>query len=181
MMSWVSLLLEAVLAFLMIALIVYCIRLNRRLTLLRSQNAEFTDMMAGLREASERAEQSVQHLKATGLSVERSLRSAIEDAGRARADLSRLLATASPVAAPSEASEQPVRQQGMASAAAASRRKEPRGEGRRGQVKRDMLLGEPSPASGDTGMARPPAGRPRTREEAEETVLQVIRSARTGS
>jgi hypothetical protein len=181
MMSGVSLLFEAVLATLMVALIVYCIKLNKRLSLLRNQNAEFADMMVGLGEASERAEQSVQHLKAAGLSAERSLRSVIEDAAVAQADLSRLVA-ASPQVTATQTSQpeqyQTVPSQSVSSAADAF-------EGpHREKIQRDMLIGEPSLASDkpgdDQGSAPRLPSRPKTREEAEETVLQAIRSARVG-
>ena len=178
MMSWVSLLFEAGLATLMVALIVYCIKLNKRLSLLRNQNAEFADMMAGLRETSERAEQSVQHLKVAGLLAERSLRSVIEDAAVAQVDLSRLVATSSQVTAPQVPQPQQhkaVPAQSASSAADASE------ESRREMVQRDMLIGEPPSSSNKQGPATPPPGRPKTREEAEETVLQAIRSARVGT
>jgi hypothetical protein len=176
MMSWVSLLFEAGLATLMVALMVYCIKLNRRLSLLRDQNAEFADMMAGFNEASERAEQSVQHLKVAGLSAERSLRSVIEDAAVAQADLSRLVATSSQLAAAPEPPQRhaaPV--QSVTSTADASERP------RRENVQRDMLVGEQPLSPDKQGSVTPPPGRPKTREEAEETVLQAIRSARVGT
>ena len=178
MMSWVSLLFEAGLATLMVALIVYCIKLNKRLSLLRNQNAEFADMKAGLREASERAEQSVQHLKVAGLSAERSLRSVIEDAAVAQVDLSQLVATSSQLTAPQVPRPQQhkdVPAQSVSSAPDAA-------EGlRREKIQRDVLFGEPPLSSDKQGSVTPPPGRPKTREEAEETVLQAIRSARVGT
>lgn len=167
MMSWVSLLFEAGLATLMVALIVYCIKLNKRLSLLRSQNAEIADMMVGLRDASERAEQSVQHLKSAGLSAERSLRSAIEDAAVAQAALVRLAVPSSPAAGPQVQREPPDSSTLTRSVASAS--DAPEGP-RREKVERDMLIG-----------GSPPPSRPKTREEAEESVLQAIRSARVGT
>ena len=188
MMSWVSFLFEAGLATLMVILIIYCIKLNRRLSLLRSQNADIADMIAGLREASERAEQSVQHLKAAGLSAERSLRSAIEDAAVAQVDLSQLVATSSQITAPQMPQSQPYNTVAAQSLSAAA--DVPKGllrevdayEGaRREKIKRDMLIGEPPSSTNRQESATPPPARPKTREEAEETVLQAIRSARVGT
>ena len=179
-MSWVSLLFEAGLATLMVALIVYCIKLNKRLSLLRNQNAEFADMMAGLREASERAEQSVQHFKVAGLLAERSLRSVIEDAAVAQVDLSRLVATSSQVTAPQVPQRQPQQYKAVPAQSASSAADASEGP-RREKVQRDMLIGEPPSSSNKQGPVTPPPSRPKTREEAEETVLQAIRSARVGT
>ena len=179
MMSWVTLSFEVGLATLMVALIVYCIKLNKRLSLLRNQNDEFADMIVGLREASERAEQSVQHLKAAGLTAEISLRSVIADAAVAQVDLSRLVAVSSqaaalPVPQPPQRKAEPA--QSVSSAAEVPE------ESRRQKVRRDMLIGEPASPSNKQGSETPPIPvRPKTREEAEETVLQAIRSARVGT
>lgn len=176
MMSLVSLLFEAVLATLMVALIVYCIKLNRRLSLLRDQNAQFVDMISGLDEASERAEQSVQHLKAAGLSAESSLRSVIADAVVAQADLAQLVATSSQFASPP--APQPQQPEAAPAHSIPSTADNSRGAHRE-KIQRDMLIGE-VPVSSDQHLS-PPPNRPETREEAEETVLQAIRSARVGT
>jgi hypothetical protein len=182
MMSWVSLLLDAGLATLMVALIVYCIKLNRRLSLLRNQSAEFADMMTGLNEASARAEQSVQHLKAAGLSAEKSLRSVIAEAAVKQADLSRMAASAPQAAAPQAV---PTPQQNTAPAnrvppVEAPRADNPEQPGR-AKVQRDILIGDGGAPTETSEPAPPPAVRPKTRQEAEETVLQAIRSARVGT
>jgi len=111
----------------------------------------------------------------------------IDEAAVAREDLSRLVATSSRVAAPQ--APQPQRHkaaptQSVLSAADIS-------DGlRREKVQRDMLIGEPQLSSDERGPERgdkqgsvtpQPSGRPKTREEAEETVLQAIRSARVGT
>lgn len=178
MMSWVSLLFEAVLATLMVALIIYCIKLNRRLSLLRDQNAQFVDMISGLGEASERAEQSVQHLKAAGLSAERSLRSVIADAVVAQADLTRLTATSSQITGSPAA--QPQRDNAVLAQSAPTAADASNGPHRE-TIQRDMLIGEPPLSSDHQVSPTPPPTRPKTREEAEETVLQAIRSARVGT
>jgi len=178
MMSWVSLLFESILAALMVALIVYCIKLNRRLALLRNQNAEFADMMTGLQGASERAEQAVHHLKAVGLSAERSLRSVIGDAAVAQADLARLVEASSRLTA--AVAQAPQRSDGQA-AQPVSPAPDAAHPARRERVQRDMLMDALASSSEKAGSRTESPGRPRTREEAEETVLQAIRSARVGT
>ena len=175
MIPWLSILFEAGMAALMAALIVYCVKLNRRLTTLRSQDAEINQLIASLRDAAERADVSVQRLKAAGLAAERSLRSAIEDAPAVQARLTRpapaqdAVGTTAPGARSVAAPSSPVR-----TGAAAGR-----GSAPAKRAKRDMLMaGEPSPQRG--AAAAVPAERPTTREEAEETLLQAIRSARGG-
>lgn len=163
---WVSLLLEACMAALMAALIVYCVKLNRRLALLREQGAEIRELVTGLRDASERADLSVQRLKAAGLAAERSLRGAIEDASTMRASLAGLSSDAAARPAPARPADKPIaaapRPGAMAPAAGPAREK------------RDMLMGAAQPAGGQA----PATVRPRTREEAEDSVIQAIRSAR---
>jgi hypothetical protein len=178
MMPWVTLWFEAGLATLMVVLIVYCIKLNKRLSLLRNQNAEFADMMIGLKESSERAEQSVQHLKAAGLSAERSLRSVIDDATAVQAALMRQVSKSSKAFA----SERIVPQSGKAAPEnGASARPDTPKEPRQEKVKRDMLIGEKAAPSENMVAVSPSPERPKTRQEAEETVLQAIRSARVGT
>ena len=177
MMSSVALLFEAGLATLMVVLIVYCIKLNKRLALLRNQNAEFADMMVGLANASDRAEQAVQHLKAAGLSAERSLRTAIEDAAIAQAGLAR-----SSEASPRATAPPIARQQQAASAEPSSSGIENPKEPRREKIRRDMLIGKADPDLDKQTLPKlSQAVRLKTREEAEETVLQAIRSARVGT
>ena len=187
MISWVSLLFEAGLATLMVALIFYCIKLNRRLSLLRNHNTEIADMIAGLRDASERAEQSVQRLKAAGISAERSLRSAIEDAAVARDDLARHVAASSQLQSSADQLDSTTSRPAGTSSSAPQFQTQPEIPGRpaadfadppgRERVERDMLIGEPLPSDGPV----PAPERPKTREEAEESVLQAIRSARAGA
>jgi hypothetical protein len=165
---WVSLVLDACMAALMAALIVYCVKLNRRLALLRDQGNEIRELVAGLRDASERAELSVQRLKAAGLAAERSLRAAIEDAARTpTAFAGRPAAAATP--------PPPERMDGKPRASAA--RAETSAAARSTREKRDMLL---AAATSADGQVPAPAAqvRPRTREEAEDSVIQAIRSAR---
>ncbi len=163
--SWASLLLEGGMAVLMAALIGYCVKLNRHLSLLRNQDSEIRDLIAGLRDASERADVSVQRLKAAGLAAERSLRSAIEEASAKRLELVGLAsgATSRPADRAQEETAAPTR--GATSAAPS----------RPAPEKRDMLMTATAQSAAHPPV---PATRPRTREEAEESVIQAIRSAR---
>lgn len=173
MIPWLSIVFEAGMATLMVALIVYCVKLNRRLVVLRSQDAEINQLIAGLRDASERAEQSVQRLKAAGLSAERSLRTAIEDATAAQSRLAR-------TAAGRRQAEQP----GPEAAATGSPTGATVETGAAPQprrARRDMLMGQSAPSPASTTAGGLAQERPRTREEAEETLLQAIRTARGGA
>ena len=79
-MSYFTIVFEVGLAVLMIVLIIYCVILNKRLAAIRSQDTDIQAMTASFEAASQRAEESVGHIKAAGLAAERSLRVAIEDA-----------------------------------------------------------------------------------------------------
>jgi hypothetical protein len=166
---WMSLLLEAGMAVLMTALIVYCVKLNRRLSLLRSQDAEIKELIAGFREASERAELSVQRLKAAGLAAERSLRGAMEDAAAMRTELAGLASAAPTRPPPGATPGKPTAEDALTGASSAVDQAV--------RAKRDMLMAAASP-SRERMPAAPAPVRPRTREEAEESVIQAIRSAR---
>ncbi len=86
-MSLLSFVFEGVLAALMVVLIVYCVKLNRGLTAIRSSDPKINELIGSLVEAADRAEASVAQLKAVGVAQERALRAAIEDAEVLRADL----------------------------------------------------------------------------------------------
>lgn len=86
-MGLVSFVFDGVLAVLMILLIVYCVKLNRGLVAIRSSDTQINDLIGRLIEASDRAQASVQQLKAVGVAQERALRTAIADADAARARL----------------------------------------------------------------------------------------------
>jgi len=58
---------DGVLCVLMVMLIVYCVKLNRGLTAIRSSDVEINKLIASLIEASDRAETSVAQLKAAGV------------------------------------------------------------------------------------------------------------------
>jgi hypothetical protein len=87
-MSLFTIVFEAGLAVLMTVLIIYCVILNKRLAAIRSQDTDIKEMTASFEAASQRAEESVAHIKAAGLAAERSLRAAIEDAEGVKASMS---------------------------------------------------------------------------------------------
>ncbi len=178
-MSWLSFLFEAGMASLMVVLIFYCVKLNRRLTQIRSHDTEINELIAGLRDASERADVSVQRLKAAGLSAERSVRAAIEDASVAQTEMSEAAATKSwsPQPEPenhavsSDPAVEIARAAGNANAL----------HSRSSRPERDMLMASGEAASGPPKPAKDTEERSQTREEAEEAVLQAIRTARAGT
>lgn len=164
-MPWVSLLFEGVMATLMVALIIYCVKLDRRLTLLRNQDTQMAEMIAGFRDASDRAEQSAQRLKAAGLAAERSLRAAMLEAEAMRSEFSMPASVSAPVRP--EASPDP--------ASVVDLMNNDSGPSIGTQApKRDMLMP-------DQNVAPDTSKRAETREEAEQAVLEAIRSARTGT
>lgn len=83
-MSMGVVLFEVVMALLMLALIVYCVKLNRGLAAVRGQDEQIKQMIAELNSAADRAEASVARLKSAGLSAEAAVRAAIEDAEQTR-------------------------------------------------------------------------------------------------
>ena len=95
----------------------------------------------------------------------------------AQVDLARLLATSAQATAPKAPPQSP--------AAPVQSVPSPEGaavEPGHGKIQRDMLMGETTSSSNNQESATaPPQNRPKTRKEAEETVLQAIRSARVGS
>ncbi len=83
-----SLILEGTVSVLLVAVIVYAIKLNRRILALRSQEGELKDMISQFNDAALQAEASVGHLKTAGMESERNLRATIERAQAMRDDLS---------------------------------------------------------------------------------------------
>lgn len=94
MMSWMSLLFDAVMAGLLIAMMVFAIKLNRRLVSLRERDAEIRAMIDQFRAAADQADASATRLKSTGIEAERSLRATLQEAESMRDDLARLTAPA---------------------------------------------------------------------------------------
>ena len=86
-MSAMTFLFEGMMALLMVALIVYCVKLNRGLAGVRGQDEQIKQMIMELNRAADRADASVSRLKAAGLTAEASVRAALQDADRLRTDL----------------------------------------------------------------------------------------------
>ena len=169
-MSVASLLFEGVVAALMIALIVYCVRLDRRLAVLRENDEPIRALIAELHKAAERAEASVGHLKAAGLDAERSLQQAIRTAQAVEDDLVRRSRIPTAASIARAAAEAP---------APAAPAPAPQAVAAQPSVTRDAAR----PAAAPTSVARPPVARPpaapaATRSEAERDLLRAIRFAR---
>ena len=90
---------DLAMAGLMIALIVYCAKLNRRLGAIRDNDAEIRKLVDELRSAADRADASVNVLKAAGVEAERSLRVQVLRAEALRGELGAAAARAAPRAA----------------------------------------------------------------------------------
>ena len=85
MLSALSFAFEGIVAALMVALIVYCIRLERRLAALRQNDAPIRALIGELQSAAERAEAAGGHLKAAGRDPARSVHEARRTAPAASA------------------------------------------------------------------------------------------------
>ncbi|QXM26192.1 hypothetical protein KO353_03335 [Elioraea tepida] len=83
--------LEAVLAVLLAATLWYAVRLERRLGVLRRDNAQLEALVAGFNEATARAEGSTARLRAAAEGAGRQVAEQVEAAGRLRDDLLFLL------------------------------------------------------------------------------------------
>jgi hypothetical protein len=83
-MSVMTVFFEGVMALLMLALIIYCVKLNRGLAGVRGQDEQIKQMISELNIAADRAEASVSRLKAAGIHAEAAVRAAIQDAERLR-------------------------------------------------------------------------------------------------
>ena len=177
-MMWLSLGFESVLAMLMIAMIVYAVKLNRRLVGLRERDAEMQDIITRFVEASDRAEASVARLKAAGLEAERSLRLTIERAEVLRGELATTVQGAQEV----DRFDDPARPAPGAHTLAASdpappdrtAKAGPAGDEDSGPPRAvlDFLSRHEAPAGGEAASGNS------ERSDAEQDILRAIRSAR---
>jgi hypothetical protein len=171
-MSVLSFIFEGVVAALMVALIVYCVRLDRRLAALRENDAPIRALIEELRAAADRAEASVGRLKAAGLDAERSLQQAIRTAQAVEDDLvrrARIPAAAAPAPRPAAAEM---------TASAVAQPAPP-------ATTRPAAARDAAPAATARAAARAPVpaapplpASPATRSEAERDLLRAIRFAR---
>ena len=154
-MSVMTVFFEGVMALLMLALIIYCVKLNRGLAGVRGQDKQIKQMISELNIAADRAEASVSRLKAAGLHAEAAVRAAIGDADRLRnGEAAGDRHTSTPTAAIDSATE----------------------------VRADAVAEEALFATGK-GDPRPPRPivRGQNRQEDEAAVLTAIRAARGDS
>lgn len=159
-MAMASFVFEFIVAGLMVALIVYCVRLDRRLRALRENDSAIRSLIVELQQAAARAEATVGALKTAGLDAERSLNQAIRTAQAVEDDLLRRgRSLTPPVSVP--ASRPPVQ---AASAPAPS-----------------TTVSGAATAVRPTGKPAMPAAAmvaPNNRSEAERDLLRAIRVAR---
>jgi len=94
----VSLMMDAVVAILLIATIVFAVKLNGRLAALRNDSARLQGLIQGLRESSSAAEDAVAALKLTAGDAGRQLQNTIEQARKLDADLNFITERAGAVA-----------------------------------------------------------------------------------
>jgi hypothetical protein len=182
-MSALSFAFEGIVAALMVALIVYCIRLERRLAALRQDDAPIRALIGELQAAADRAETAVGHLKAAGLDAERSLQQAIRTAQAVEDDLVRRgrIAAAAPAARMSAAeSSSPAT---SASAPAARREARIAATARQPAARPEAAAGgmpAKRPASSPPASSTAPQhhGQAASRSDAERDLLRAIRFAR---
>jgi chromosome segregation ATPase len=86
MMIW-TLLLDLTVASLLIATIVYAVRLSRRLSALREDRAQLQDMIKGLQKATQQAEDAVGGLRLGAADAGRALHEVVENARVLKSDL----------------------------------------------------------------------------------------------
>lgn len=96
-MSGTSIVVDIVVAVLLMVTIAFVWRLERRIAVLKREEAKFAELLADFAQAAARADQSVRALKLTAESVGRDLESVIARAQGLREDVQYLLDRAGPV------------------------------------------------------------------------------------
>jgi hypothetical protein len=86
MMIW-TLSLDVIIAALLVATIVYAVRLNRRLAVLREDRQQLQDMIKGLQKATQQADEAVGGLRLGAADAGRTLHEVVERAQGLKADL----------------------------------------------------------------------------------------------
>lgn len=163
----VALALDGVVVALMLATIVFCLRLHRRLASLRAVQAEMKGLVAGFVQATEQAEQGVTHLEAAAEGAGKALQEHLESARAVVDELSFLSQTGTRLAERLEAGvtdRHSVGQgAGLVEASETPRRSAPeltspeRGRGPRSEAERE-LIATLRRARGATTAARPHPG-----------------------
>ncbi|MPY72138.1 MAG: hypothetical protein GEU92_18925 [Alphaproteobacteria bacterium] len=177
----ISALVDVAMAGLMVALLVYCVKLNRRLAAVRDSDTEIRQMIVELQTAADRAEASVGALKTAGVEAERLLRVQVVRAEALRDELGAIGRRPGALPPHDRAGElvpAPRR-------APVAPRTEPRAPAATPQAARPAM---PRPATRNEdpypdGVPYPdePASLPARRAEAEEDLLRAIRVARAGA
>jgi hypothetical protein len=158
-----SLIMDAVVAVLLVATIIFAVKLNGRLAALRNDSERLQGLIKGLQGASGAAEEAVAALKHTSNETGRTLQSTIDEARKLEADLSFITERASDVANRLEAGlrmqrdQQPsatvaggvtAAQQAAATAAAAA-------DGKGNQSRLAMLLKQAEASEAPSGRVEP--------------------------
>jgi len=97
-MEYLGLAVNFLVAALLAATLVYCFRLDRRLTALRSGHDGFKEIIAALDRASERAQMSLSELKALGVAAESALKPEVAKADALIEELKLMVQSADRVA-----------------------------------------------------------------------------------
>lgn len=82
-----SLVLDILIACLLVAVIVYALRLNRNLSVLQQSKSELEEMLAGFTQSTEKAEQAIQRVKEASTQNRESLNKLLSEAETLRDDL----------------------------------------------------------------------------------------------
>jgi chromosome segregation ATPase len=167
----ISLIMDAVVAILLVATIVFAVKLNGRLAALRNDSERLQGLIKGLQGASGAAEEAVAALKQTAGDAGRQLQNTIDEARKLDADLSFLTDRAGEIANRLEAGlrmqrDQPAAtvggsgltaaQQAAATAAAAA-------DAKGNQSRLAMLLKQAEAAEAPAGRVEPSLGSARTK------------------
>ncbi|GIX08376.1 DUF6468 domain-containing protein [Elioraea sp.] len=142
--------LEALLLVLLAATLLYAVRLERRLGVLRRDNAALEALVAGFNEATARAEASTARLRAAAEGAGQQVAAQTEAAERLRGDLVFLIERGEALADRLDARVRDAR----------------------------ALANAPEPRAAARAMAEPPAEAPKLRSQAERDLMQALRLAR---
>lgn len=86
-----SLVLDILIACLLVAVIVYALRLNKNLSVLQQSKSELEKMLAGFTESTEKAEQAIQRVKEASTQNRESLNKLLSEAETLREDLAYMI------------------------------------------------------------------------------------------
>jgi|GEM_PF-1064476 len=86
-----SLVLDILIACLLVAVIVYALRLNKNLSVLQQSKSELEKMLAGFTESTEKAEQAIQKVKDASTQNRESLNKLLSEAETLREDLAYMI------------------------------------------------------------------------------------------